>query len=117
MRVLQKGIVVNRNLVIMVRFANENRTTTNNISSVLCNDYMCNMKRKSTLVDSVSAEPEVSAVGRKRLSLTVIPQNKANRQRNVACEPVCAESPIGNRMRFRIVEHYNAPPFRIACMF
>ena len=67
-RVLQKGIVVNRNLVIMVRFANVNRSmTTNNISSVLCNDYMCNMKRKSTLVDSVSAEPEVSAVGRKRL--------------------------------------------------
>ena len=64
-RVLQKGIVVNRNLVIMVRFANVNRSmTTNNISSVLCNDYMCNMKRKSTLVDSVSAEPEVSAVGR-----------------------------------------------------
>ncbi len=67
MRVLQKGIVVNRNLVIMVRFANVNRSmTTNNISSVLCNDYMCNMKRKSTLVDSVSAEPEVSAVGRKQ---------------------------------------------------
>ena len=65
--VLLRGMIVNRNLVIMVRFANVNRTTTNNISSVLCNDYMCNMKRKSTLVDSVSAEPEVSAVGRKRL--------------------------------------------------
>ena len=77
----------------MVRFANVNRTTTNNISSVLCNDYMCNMKRKSTLVDSVSAEPKVSAVGRKRLSLTVIPQNKANRLRNVSSEPVYAEPP------------------------
>ena len=97
MRVLQKGIVVNRNLVIMVRFANVNRSmTTNNISSVLCNDYMCNMKRKSTLVDSVSAEPEVSAVGRKRLSLTVIPQNKANRLRNVSCEPVYA-APLARR--------------------
>ena len=97
MRVLQKGIVVNRNLVIMVRFANVNRSmTTNNISSVLCNDYMCNMKRKSTLVDSVSAEPEVSAVGRKRLSSVVIPQNKENRLRNVSCEPVYA-APLARR--------------------
>ena len=95
-RVLQKGIVVNRNLVIMVRFANVNRTMTNNISSVLCNDYMCNMKRKSTLVDSVSAEPKVSAVGRKQLSLTVIPQNKANRLRNVSSEPVYA-APLARR--------------------
>ena len=77
-RVLLRGMIVNRNLVIMVRFANENRTTTNNISSVLCNDYMCNMKRKSTLVDSVSAEPEVSAVGRKRLSSPHSPLSTLN---------------------------------------
>ncbi|MBR3799412.1 MAG: choice-of-anchor J domain-containing protein [Bacteroidales bacterium] len=81
----------------MVRFANVNRSmTTNNISSVLCNDYMCNMKRKSTLVDSVSAESEFSAVGRKRLSLTIIPQNKANRLRNVSSEPVYA-APLARR--------------------